>query len=174
MKRYHLAIYLLLVFAPFAMVNSDGNINSEEKGIKAITKSITDICDKPDNAGNYWEAKVKGDVTGVKLLKLVDVGFEGEVDFSKGEWNGIQRTIEDTNDYRACARELAPLFIEKFKPIMEQQKQQKPPDRILGGIKYQRFGMGIDMTVEFCEKNWIRLPVILLPGRGILTFVNLQ
>ncbi len=47
MKRYHLAIYLLLVFAPFSMVNSDENINSEEKGIKAITKSITDICDKP-------------------------------------------------------------------------------------------------------------------------------
>nr|VFJ90972.1 MAG: hypothetical protein BECKH772A_GA0070896_1002524 [Candidatus Kentron sp. H]VFJ92140.1 MAG: hypothetical protein BECKH772B_GA0070898_1002523 [Candidatus Kentron sp. H]VFJ98736.1 MAG: hypothetical protein BECKH772C_GA0070978_1002424 [Candidatus Kentron sp. H] len=154
MRKYHSAICLLLVLVPLAAVGSDEKTNAEEAGIRAITESITNICDKPGDAASYWEVRAKGSgPASVKLLNLADIGVTGEVNFSKGEWDGVRRTIEDAKDYRACARELAPLFIEKFQPIIEQPKKQDSPDRILGGIKYQQFGAGVVVTFESCEKK---------------------
>nr|VFK28114.1 MAG: hypothetical protein BECKMB1821G_GA0114241_103313 [Candidatus Kentron sp. MB]VFK32921.1 MAG: hypothetical protein BECKMB1821I_GA0114274_103812 [Candidatus Kentron sp. MB] len=147
MKNRYLIFLLALLLSIFTGVNAKNN------NIAVITNSITKVCDKPENAGSYWDIRVKSDGDAAIKFKSVDLDAVGEVDFSKVEWDGIRKTIEDSKDYRACARELTPLFIERFKPVIEEQKTKKSSKRTLGGVKLQQFGAGVSVTLDACEKK---------------------
>nr|VFK09398.1 MAG: hypothetical protein BECKLPF1236B_GA0070989_100828 [Candidatus Kentron sp. LPFa] len=143
--------YPIILIALFISVFTE--VYAKNNNIDVITDSIIKVCDKPEKAGSYWDIRVKSDGDAAIKLKSEDLNIAGEVDFSKMEWDGIRRTIEDSKDYRACAKELTPLFIERFKPVIEEQKTKEPSKRTLGGVKWQQFGAGISVTLDACEKK---------------------
>jgi hypothetical protein len=61
---------------------------------------------------------------GLKFAKLANLNTNGEAEFTKEEWDGVQQVLkeqqsDENKDYRACARELTPKFLEKFSPDSE-------------------------------------------------------
>ena len=90
---------------------------TEPSLMREITENIRAVCEKPSNKGEYW--KIQGKAEGnakVRLMKLGGTKLLGEVDFTKEEWEGVRHVLEERKDYRACARDLTPLFLEKFVP----------------------------------------------------------
>ena len=97
-----------------------------------------------------WDIRVKGGGEAAIKLKLAEIGVTGEANFSKGEWEGIRSTVEDTKNYRDCVKSLSPIFIDKFSVLIPQKQDEKSQPRILGGVKWQEFGLGLDMTLNAC------------------------
>ena len=126
---------------------------TQEDNINLITENIMKVCDKPENAGSYWDVQVKGDGEAAIKLKLAKLGVTGEAAFSKGEWEGIQRTVEDNKDYRDCVKSLSPLFLEKFIPVIQTPEVTYSEKRILGGVKWQEFGQGVKVTLQSCSRQ---------------------
>ncbi len=125
---------------------------NENNPINLITENITKVCDKPDHAGKYWDIKVKGNGEAGIRLKFLGLGkVSGESTFSKGEWEGVQRTVEDSKDYRDCVKELAPVFLEKFSSLLVPEAKKKK--RRLGGIQWQEFGGGVELTLKTCYRK---------------------
>lgn len=91
--------------------------------MKEITENVRAVCEKPSNTGEYWkiQGKAEGN-TKVRLMRLGGAELLGEVDFTKEEWEGVRNILEERKDYRACARHLTPLFLEKFVPIPSSEK----------------------------------------------------
>lgn len=128
----------------------------EENSINLITDNIMKVCDKPENAGSYWDINVKGDGNADIKLRLGNVGLTTEVGFSKVEWDGIRRTVEDNIDYRSCVKALSPVFIEKFSPLVNVKKSETNSTaqrRVLGGIKWQEIGRGVKITLSSCYRR---------------------
>ena len=127
---------------------------SQDNSISDITDNIAKVCDKPGKAGSYWDIKVKGDGAAEIKLKLAKLGLSGEADFTKGEWEGVKSTVENSKDYRDCVKSLSPLFIEKFSPLVRHSGDvNKSPSRVLGGIKWQEFGLGLNMVLDSCGRQ---------------------
>lgn len=128
----------------------------EENSINLITDNIMKVCDKPENAGSYWDINVKGDGNANIKLRLANVGLTTEVGFSKVEWDGIRRTVEDNIDYRSCVKALSPVFIEKFSSLVKLKKTETSSiskRRVLGGIKWQEIGGGVKITLSSCYRR---------------------
>lgn len=91
--------------------------------MKEITENVRAVCEKPSNTGEYWkiQGKAEGN-TKVRLMRLGGAKLLGEVDFTKEEWEGVRNILEERKDYRACARVLTPLFLDKFVPITSSEK----------------------------------------------------
>jgi len=89
--------------------------------LSEVVKDIQAVCTQPATQGEHWS--VSGDAAGeagvqIRLLKVADV--KGAIHFTREEWSGIQRVLaaeqaNDNKDYRACAREVTPKFLEKIK-----------------------------------------------------------
>ncbi len=127
---------------------------NDTKAVSQITDNLEQVCDKPENAGNYWDIKVKGNGSAEIRLKLADIGMTGEATFSKAEWLDVQKTVEDSHDYRRCVKALSPLFIEKFSALVaEKFTVRKPKKRTLGGIKWQESGGGLKVTLSSCHRQ---------------------
>jgi hypothetical protein len=96
----------------------------------AITNNVRAVCQSPSDQGKHWSVKAKGDgsvTIGLKFAKLANLNTNGEAEFTKEEWEGVQQVLkeqqsDDNKDYRACARELTPKFLEKFNPDSESSK----------------------------------------------------
>lgn len=145
----YLTTSLLIVCASVVIANDE-----PKSDISQITDNIVRVCDKPESAGNYWDISVKSGGEAEIKLKLAELGVTGEVAFSKSEWDGIQRTVEDNKNYRDCVKNLAPLFIEKFTPMIKKEEPQElAPSRILGGVKWQKFGAGLKITLSSCYRQ---------------------
>jgi hypothetical protein len=87
-----------------------------------VVDDVRTVCTQPATQGKHWEVTgdLKGDV-GIQLKLLKVAGIEGNLHFSKSEWAGVQRVLAeqqgaDNADFRACVRQLAPLFIDKAFP----------------------------------------------------------
>lgn len=143
-----LPVVVFLIFSFFI-----SSATAEENIIEIITNNIVKVCNKPDEAGSYWDIRVKGGGEAAIKLKLAKLGITGEAEFSKGEWDGIKSTVEDSKNYRDCVKSLSPTFIEKFTPLIQTKQNTKPQPKILGGIKWQEFGLGLDMTLNSCKKQ---------------------
>lgn len=139
-------IMQLILFPMLAFGAQDININS-------ITENLMKVCDKPENAGSYWDINVKGDGEAAVKLKLAKLGLTGEAEFSKGEWEGIQRTVEDNKDYRDCVKSLTPIFISKFIPLIQKPESKPKKMRVLGGVKWQESGQGVKVTLIDCSRQ---------------------
>ncbi len=126
---------------------------SSEEIIEIISNNIVKVCDKPAEAGSYWDIRVKGDGEAGIRLKLAKLGLTGEAEFSKGEWEGVRSTVENSKSYRDCVTKLSPIFIEKFIPLIKDEEVPNPTSKILGGIKWQEFGLGVNITLEKCSKQ---------------------
>lgn len=149
MKSYRIifGVILIIIVLP-SYASNDANI------LNQITDNIMKVCDKPENAGSYWDIKVRGDGDAEIKLKLADIGVTGEAAFSKSEWDGIQRTVEDNKDYRDCVKSLSPMFVEKFSPLISASIQKEiPRKRILGGVKWQELGGGLKVTLSSCYRQ---------------------
>lgn len=137
--------FFILLILSYQVATANEHINA----VNLITENITKVCDKPDHAGNYWDIKVKGSGEAGIRLKLLGLGkITGESTFSKGEWEGVQRTVEDSKDYRYCVEKLTPIFLEKFIPLIPAGEGKKK--RVLGGIKWQEFRGGVNLTLTSC------------------------
>lgn len=155
-----LNILYVTVFSLFALPVFAAN-NAE--ALSQITDNIMKVCDKPENAGNYWDIRVKGNGEAEIKLKLAGIGVTGEAAFSKAEWDDIQKTVEDNKDYRDCVKALSPIFIKKFSSLIsEKVTDEAPKRRILGGIKWQELGGGLKVTLSSCHRQ---------PGSVICKFV---
>ncbi|MBL1274472.1 MAG: hypothetical protein COB30_000125 [Ectothiorhodospiraceae bacterium] len=127
---------------------------NDESNISLITDNIMKVCDKPENAGSYWDINVRADGEADIKLKIADLGVTGEVVFSKSEWEGIQRTVEDNIDYRTCVKELSPLFVKRFAPIIKSEESKKTSTRrVLGGVRWQELGAGLKVTLSSCYRQ---------------------
>ncbi len=127
---------------------------NDTEALSQITDNLKQVCDKPENAGNYWDIRVKGNGGAEIKLKLADIGMTGAATFSKAEWRDVQRTVEDNNDYRSCVKALSAIFIEKFSGLVaEKSTVRKRKKRILGGIKWQESGGGLKVTLLSCHRR---------------------
>ncbi|VAX04715.1 hypothetical protein MNBD_GAMMA20-877 [hydrothermal vent metagenome] len=129
------------------------SVFANESIMKNITDNIVKVCDKPEDAGKYWDMKVKGDGAAELKLKLAEFGITGGAEFSKGEWQGVRTTIENNKNYRDCVKQLTPIFIEKFTPIIDVVKEPQTKPRVLGGVKWLEFGLGVEMTLDSCRRQ---------------------
>lgn len=126
---------------------------AEKSVLDRITDNIIKVCDKPENAGKYWDIKVRGNGKAELKLKLAELGITGGAEFSKGEWQGVKSTVENNVNYRDCVKELTPIFVEKFTPILNVKNKKKLEPKILGGVKWMEFGLGIEMTLDKCKRH---------------------
>ncbi|MFI3221142.1 MAG: hypothetical protein QX189_18810 [Methylococcales bacterium] len=89
--------------------------------LDAIVKNVQAVCQSPSQQGKYWNVStgIDGGVNGI--IRLVNIGINGEATFTKGEWEGVQQVLKehqagDNESYRKCAEKLTPIFLEKFAP----------------------------------------------------------
>lgn len=95
---------------------------SESSLMEQVTLNVKEVCQAPSDSGKYWDVKLEGGGDAKVKLKLADMGVSGQAEFSKGEWQGVQRVLQeqqayDSANYRECVKKLTPLFLEKFVPI---------------------------------------------------------
>ena len=105
---------LVLLFVLFGIGTAIADIFDEVVG------SVQSVCTRPAESGKYWnvDAKGEGDVS-VSLTKLPQASLGGTLNFTKGEWEGVQRVLQDqvasdSANYRECVKELTPLFLKKI------------------------------------------------------------
>ncbi|VAX01002.1 hypothetical protein MNBD_GAMMA20-1539 [hydrothermal vent metagenome] len=147
LKILFVTIFSLSVLPAFAA--------NDTEALSQIAENLKQVCDKPENAGNYWDIRAKGNGGAEIKLKLADIGMTGEATFSKAEWHDIQKTVEDNNDYRNCVKALSPIFIEKFSGLVSEKfTVKKPKKRTLGGIKWQESGGGLKVTLSSCHRQF--------------------
>jgi len=104
-----ISLIIFVIVFPSYSFSKDDEMNS-------LVENIKKICQSPSERDSYWNVSLKGD--GKARIKFIGA-VSGEADFSKGEWSGIQRVLkahqkDDSKNYRECAKELTPLFIDKF------------------------------------------------------------
>lgn len=114
---------------------TSGVANSAEANnaslMEAITNNVRAVCQFPSDQGKHWSVNAKGDgsvTIGLKFAKLANLNTKGKAEFTKEEWEGVQQVLkeqqsDDNKDYRACARELTPKFLDKFNPDSEASKE---------------------------------------------------
>lgn len=149
---------VIIVTAAFGLFMADHNAIADSSTNSAkdeIVEAITNICDKPSNAGKYWDVAVSGAGEAAIKLKLAKAGLTGETKFSKKEWTNIQNTIENSANYRDCAKELTPQFLAHFKPLAPSQPSEgsKGKKRILAGLSWTTVENGIEMTLKECRRK---------------------
>ncbi len=144
---------ITLVLTLFLIISCSIHAN-EVKNIKEITTAISNLCHKPDKAGEYWDVKLSGTAgANVRIkLKLADLGITGDAKFNKGEWKGIKDTIENSQDYRECAKVLTPIFLDKFQMLINQPLNNSVK-RKLSGIRWEDINSGVEITLNRCLKN---------------------
>ncbi|MCS0331634.1 hypothetical protein ND981_01665 [Vibrio diabolicus] len=110
-RKLFIVHLLFFSFSVFALDNDD---------ISAIQKTVKDLCQVSSPTGDYKNVEVSGG--GDVKVKVGPVGLgaaEASVNFTQGEWNGIQQVLRehqasDSKDYRACVRSLVPTFLDKY------------------------------------------------------------
>jgi hypothetical protein len=85
------------------------------ENLDVIVKSVKEVCEQPSQQGTYWNASGKGDVK-AGMVRVIAVGVNGEANFTKTEWEGVKDVLANNKDYRSCAVQLTPIFLEKFSP----------------------------------------------------------
>ena len=109
--------YILISFV-FFLLSSVAYAMTENE-VKIVTDSVLELCRGGSLAGEDASVQIKqeGKVTTVLLKKLVDIGLDGEAEFSRKEWEGIQPLLPESLDSRAhteCVKTLTPIFLEKY------------------------------------------------------------
>jgi len=84
-----------------------------------IVQNIKSVCLSPSESGKYWDVSVTGKVNGEATVRLINIGVNGEANFSKGEWDSVQHVLKeqragDNANYRDCVTKITPLFLKKF------------------------------------------------------------
>lgn len=97
-------------------LRAEDTAHAQAELMKAITNNVKAVCQSPSDQGKHWSVKAKGD-GGVTISYL---NTKGEAEFTKEEWEGVQQVLkeqqsDDNKNYRECARDLTPKFLEKFK-----------------------------------------------------------
>jgi hypothetical protein len=113
----------IFLFLIILLLNLSISWAGEKSQMQEIVDIVKSICLAPSEKGAYWDVKLTGDgVARVKLKKLTELGISGDAEFTKGEWEGVQRVLEEERlkehvDYRECVEKLTPLFIKKFNSV---------------------------------------------------------
>jgi len=96
----------------------DTSIFAKENEYLDLVEAIERLCGAPKKeSSTFYTTKLNGKASiDVKIIGLAD----GEASFSKKEWNGVQRVLQqeqlkDNKSYRSCSLSLTPLFIEGMK-----------------------------------------------------------
>jgi len=108
-------IYGLITMSMIFTQSAFAEVTSAE-----VVKNIQGVCLAPGQQGERWDVKVQasGDVkVGLKLAGRA--GVDANVDFTKSQWEGVQQVLreqqqKDNANYRECAKNIAPLFINKI------------------------------------------------------------
>lgn len=155
-------------FASFAIAEESQN------AFNAITEAVSAVCLNPGDAGKFWEVKATGSGQAKLLVlkKLVDAGIDAKLEFTSGEYEGVQRVLAEQQDkenanYRDCVRDLTPRFLDKLPDLPEKagklprdllkhlelgnsrafmQQLLGPPTRVLGDVEfYERWGLVFEL-----------------------------
>jgi len=130
---------------------------ADKEPIDLVTENLTWLCDKPSLAGSRWDIKVTGDGdAGLRIKALPKIGVGGEVEFKREEWDGIKNTVENSANYRDCVRDLLPVFLERFVPVVEASKnahENQNVNKTLGGVQYVDYKGGVELTLEKCNQR---------------------
>lgn len=108
-------LYGILIVSAFFTQSAFAEITLEE-----VVKNVQGVCLAPGEQGERWDVKVQasGDVkVGLKIAGKA--GVDAKVDFTKSQWEGVQQVLreqqqQDNENYRECAKNIAPLFISKL------------------------------------------------------------
>jgi hypothetical protein len=85
-----------------------------------VATDVKAVCTQPASQDSHWSISGDGRAdAGIQLKLLKVAGIQGTLHFTKEEWSGIQRVLQtqqaaDNANYRACARELTPKFLERI------------------------------------------------------------
>jgi len=132
--RMRMQIAALSAIQACVASTSDAQEVDYSAAMAAIVENIKIVCQAPAERGKSWSVTATGAGQAKLIIKLIDLGVSGAIEFNKEEWEGVQRVLrehqaEDNRNYRECARELTPLFVQKFSanPILleERLKQQE-------------------------------------------------
>ncbi len=120
--------------------------------LDSVAKNIQAVCDKPENAGSHWDISVMAD-GGAKLGFKIGAGgkVDGKVTLNKSEWSNVIKTVEDSKDYRECAKKLMPIVLKSLPQTQEAEKKTKK--RVLGGISWQRYVDGVNIKLKSCVRK---------------------
>jgi len=145
MKLFRMLVITAIMVAPMLA-------SGEESGlINKITFNIESVCQKPSAAASFWEAKVKSDGT-AKLNLLLGSELSVGAEFTKKQWDGIVSSVEDAIDYRSCVKEISPLFLEKYLPLLIAE-QDSNNSRSIMGVKLMDYRAGVELTLESCRRR---------------------
>lgn len=140
-------ISLILVFAlPSGTTESQSDSRNQSPNIvntaatdhdifNAISKTIKEICQAPSSVGKYWNVKLDGSGNTTVKVKVADADLKGNATFSKGEWEGVQRVLQeqqaqDNEGYRRCSEKLTPIFLEKFSNKESEHAELSPREKL--------------------------------------------
>lgn len=121
-------ILTIIFFIISTYANADENLE--------ITNNIRSVCMAPDKKGEYWDVDTNID-TKVKV-KLLGIKTDIQGNFSKGEWDGVQKVLKNQQakehkNYRECVKYIAPLFLS---PRFKQSKKTESKKNIKKGVIY--------------------------------------
>jgi hypothetical protein len=135
------AIFTLLVVSAWALATICNAADREQTEI-SVKDVVKDLCLSPSERGKYWEVQVQGEGNStINIVKILGkAGVAGELKFNKREWQGVQQVLREQQaaenaDYRQCAKQLTPLFLQKFES--QGALTTTPPFR----VTYYRMGV---------------------------------
>lgn len=118
-----------------------------------VLLSLEQVCQKPKDAGKYWDIKESGAGSAkIGIKKLLGLGVEGEIELNQKEWEGIKSSVEDFTDYRKCVQNMTPYMLPKIESLKPQNKSNEQPTRTLGGVKWERTISDVSMTLNKCSR----------------------
>lgn len=150
MARMRIIVATMLISAPF---HADAQDNVDQ--IRVVVQSIRQVCEAPSEPGKFWKVSTSGEAGGKVRVKLIGVvNAKGTVDFSKGEWEGVQRVLQEQQAqenarYRDCAEKLTPMFLEKV--AVPQPEQQPPPPKCESVVDIRSLGWRSGHKTKFCQ-----------------------
>ncbi|MER2531362.1 MAG: hypothetical protein ABTR54_07115, partial [Candidatus Competibacter sp.] len=132
-------------------------LTAEEGTFSEVVKSVKEVCQYPSDQGAHWQVKIHGD--GKAKVKLIG-SASGEAEFSKSEWSGVQQVLkehqkDDSKNYRACARELTPLFLKKFSSDGAGRGNEPTRDEMLSALqaKFAAINQHYNDLLTKCEQR---------------------
>lgn len=108
----------LMVVSCFSVIS---NLASAQTGgndadlIAAVVEAAQKVCGMK-GASTDIKAKANASAEGSKVVaQLVNAKINAEAEFTKAEWEGIERAKQDVKTQTDCTQNMTPLFLDRFK-----------------------------------------------------------
>lgn len=112
--------WFTLVFTLPAFFSSPLGHSATASEIAALEGVVKNACNAPAQAGSEWSISTAADGNvNLTLKRFPSAGINGKVAFSKSEWEGVRRVLQEQqlheNKRRSdCFKDLYKVFLEKL------------------------------------------------------------